>query len=225
MPFVPGLPLTQLLPGPAPRVQLMTPVPLLAARVSMVPLMFETLVCASAASGAGAGGIAFARPPPTFRQPAPRFRMSMPLPSVSEPENGAAGAGVSPGPPQSVVPCSVTKVTAPSGLAGGGQPGKSVEVVDVLVEVVVRAIEDVVVMSVDVVVVAPGRVVVVGVTGGTHGLTVSQSSPAPGTEAAPGPGRLPAASTVGSKVGGTPKTLTRVPGTAPPRMPTSGLPK
>jgi hypothetical protein len=107
-------------------------------------------------------------------------------------------------------------------LAGGGHPGKRVEVVDVLVEVVVSGMLDEVELVE--VVVAPGSVVVVGTTGGVQGLTVAHSSPTPGIDAAPGPGRFPAASTVGSKVGGTPKTLTSVAGTAPPRIPASGDP-
>jgi hypothetical protein len=118
------------------------------------------------------------------------------------------------------------KVVAPNGLAGGGQPGKRVVEVVELVDVVVVLVDVVVgsVAVVVVVVVAPGSVVVVETTGGTQGFTVAQSSPIPGIAAAPGPGRLPVASTVGSKVGGIPKTLTRVKGTGPPSNPSSGDP-
>src|SRR5262245_41197728 len=136
MPLVPRLPLTQCLSGPAPRVQLTTgfgPVPLLEASVRAVPCTLETFVRPSALSGAGAGGIALASPPPTLRQPDPRLLISIELPSTTEPENGNWGPGLSPGPPQLGEPSSVVKCTAPSGLAGGGHPGKRVEVVDVLV--------------------------------------------------------------------------------------------
>jgi hypothetical protein len=111
-------------------------------------------------------------------------------------------------------------------LAGGGQPAKSVVDVVVLVDVVVVLVDVVVggVAVVVVVVVAPGSVVVVETTGGTQGFTVAQSSALPGIAAAPGPGRLPVASTVALKVGGTPKTLTRVPDAGPPSNPSSGDP-
>ena len=96
--------LAQCFPGPAPSVQVSGPVPLLAASVSCSPLAPETSRIEVEPSGSGVPGKVRALPPPMYRHPSPRSFSLVPVPSSISPENGATELGLSPGPPQSVVP-------------------------------------------------------------------------------------------------------------------------
>src|SRR5437667_579733 len=126
--------LMQCLPGPAPFVQVVGPVPALATR--FVPETVRKLV---APSGTRPGGTAFALPPPTYRQPSPRSLIFV-VPAVSEsssPSRGAAGGEARPAPPQSVVPAVLVNERLPVGMVV-----VVVTTVVVVVDVLAHGLED-----------------------------------------------------------------------------------
>jgi hypothetical protein len=145
----------QVFPGPAPLVQSVLPVPLLASRVVWSAAMSKTV---EAPLTTGPGGTLTAFPPPMSRQARPRSE-SLVVQAVSEkiaPPRGADGGVVRPALPQLLVPGRfvVTRWAKPMVVV-------VVLMVVVVVVDVVAAVVDVVVVVVDVVAAVVDVVVVV----------------------------------------------------------------